>query len=668
MCLVQYRPEIDGLRAVAIVPVILFHTGLEIFSGGFVGVDVFFVISGYLIATIILSELDAGTFSICSFYERRARRILPALLFVMTLCIPAAWFTLTPNDMKDFAQSIFSAATFSSNILFWQESGYFATATELKPLLNMWSLAVEEQYYIIFPIFMIVAWKYFRKFVPVVLALVSVCSFSFSQYAAYSYPEANFYLLPTRIWELLIGVFVALYIERIRLSRGVSSFISYLGIMLILISIFAFNEETPFPSAWTLLPTVGAALVVIGTKIKIPFTVILSSNIAVTIGILSYSLYLWHYPVLVFLRYIQTNNFTIYDITLGLSLTVLLSLFTYKFIEKPLRRKPPNTALMGAFGAFLVAFCFFGVVGHLSNGYAEARYSPEILNTLEKAVEVDPLAAQCQASSGKWLNPADSCVLGTESLSGNATGALVGDSHAGAIAYGLHRELLSSGVKIRHLGYGGCPPAEGLYRVGSAENRRCAEYMRSAFSLVRERDNIKTVILHSRWPLYFWGDRFDNTSGGVELGERAHHAPVSWRNRSFTEAERKNAVLNAYMTTVIELLAAGKKVVLVHAIPEHGWDIPQRALKVIKQNGPRANLTVPLNTYNNRNNTIIAALEGIVNTNLTHIYPSDLYCDEEESLCFGVRGGSVWYRDNNHLNDMGAIGLAKRIVSVIESD
>jgi peptidoglycan/LPS O-acetylase OafA/YrhL len=209
----KYRAEIDGLRALAVLPVILFHAGFELFSGGFVGVDVFFVISGYLITTIIISEMAEGKFSIVNFYERRARRILPALFFVMLMCLPFAWMWLTPNDLKDFGQSLVAVSTFSSNILFWRESGYFDTAAELKPLLHTWSLAVEEQYYILFPIFLMFTWRLGLKWILILLSMVFLVSLGIAQWGAYNSPSAAFFLLPARGWELLVGVFVAFYLK-----------------------------------------------------------------------------------------------------------------------------------------------------------------------------------------------------------------------------------------------------------------------------------------------------------------------------------------------------------------------------------------------------------------------------------------------------------------------
>jgi peptidoglycan/LPS O-acetylase OafA/YrhL len=205
----KYRAEIDGLRALAVLPVILFHAGFEWFSGGFVGVDVFFVISGYLITTIIISEMADGKFSIINFYERRARRILPALFFVMAACLPFAWFWLAPTHLKNFGQSLAAVSTFSSNILFWWESGYFDTAAELKPLLHTWSLAVEEQFYLLFPLLLMITWRLGVRWILTLLALLFLCSLALAHWGAYNYPTASFYMLPTRGWELSLLLFTS---------------------------------------------------------------------------------------------------------------------------------------------------------------------------------------------------------------------------------------------------------------------------------------------------------------------------------------------------------------------------------------------------------------------------------------------------------------------------
>ena len=244
--ILQYRREIDGLRALAVIPVILFHAGFQTFSGGFIGVDVFFVISGYLITSIILAEKQAGVFTLLNFYERRARRILPALFVVMFACLPFAWLWLLPASLKDFSQSLVAVSGFSSNILFWQESGYFTRAAELKPLLHTWSLAVEEQYYILFPLFLLLTWRLGRQWIISLLAIIALISLGAAQWYPFEEQAFRFFMLPTRLWELLVGVFTAFYLTTpgtTNHSQSASQSISCVGLLLITGAVFAFDKQ-----------------------------------------------------------------------------------------------------------------------------------------------------------------------------------------------------------------------------------------------------------------------------------------------------------------------------------------------------------------------------------------------------------------------------------------
>ena len=252
----HYRAEIDGLRALAVIPVILFHAGFSLFGGGFVGVDVFFVISGYLITSILLKELNNNSYSLVNFYQRRARRILPALFFVALACIPFAWFWLPPKDMLDFAQSLAAVSIFSSNLYFLSESNYFDIEVELKPLLHTWSLAVEEQYYVFFPLLLALIWRVRKQAVTPTLLILAGLSLYFAQWTAYNYPKAGFYLLPTRGWELLIGSLVAISAFKGNMPRWIkpqlNGLLSLCGLAFIVIAVFIFDKHTPFPSVYAL--------------------------------------------------------------------------------------------------------------------------------------------------------------------------------------------------------------------------------------------------------------------------------------------------------------------------------------------------------------------------------------------------------------------------------
>ena len=360
----KYRAEIDGLRALAVLPVILFHAGFEWFSGGFVGVDVFFVISGYLITTIIISEMAEGKFSIVNFYERRARRILPALFFVMAACLPFAWLWLVPSDLVEFGHSLIAVSTFSSNFLFWSEAGYFGGPAELKPLLHTWSLAVEEQYYILFPIFIILTWRLGIKWILIILSFIFILSLGVAQWGAYKIPSASFYLLPTRGWELLIGVFIAFYLKYNTYIKSylVNQLLSLLGFSMIIYSIVVFNASTPFPSLYALVPTIGTGLVILCAKPQTTIHKLLSLNFIIGVGLISYSTYLWHQPILAFARHaIEGELHNLIVIMLCIS-SLFFGWFSWRFIERPFRQKSVLQRKF-IFKFSLVGILLFSIIG-----------------------------------------------------------------------------------------------------------------------------------------------------------------------------------------------------------------------------------------------------------------------------------------------------------------
>ena len=335
---IRYRAEIDGLRAIAVLPVILFHAGQPAFAGGYVGVDVFFVISGFLITGILLREHELGTASVAVFYERRARRILPALFAVIVATLPFAWAWMMPHQLEAFARSLIVVPLFVPNVLFWRETSYFAPASELKPLLHTWSLGVEEQFYFIFPLVLPLLLRRGRLSMPI-LALGLVASFVLCEWAARAQPNANFYLLPTRAWELLIGAFAAVWSHRRthELPAAASDTLAAVGLLTVVAATLNYDDATPYPSRWTLLPTIGTALVILGTARQGYTARLLSLPPLVGIGRLSYGIYLWHFPVLAFARLRATAPLTDDQALLLLPLITLLAIASYFVIERPAR-------------------------------------------------------------------------------------------------------------------------------------------------------------------------------------------------------------------------------------------------------------------------------------------------------------------------------------------
>jgi peptidoglycan/LPS O-acetylase OafA/YrhL len=332
----KYRAEIDGLRALAVIPVILFHAGFEIFSGGFVGVDVFFVISGYLITTILIEDIENKRFSIINFYERRARRILPVLFFVMLLSSFFAW-VLLPNEMLyKFGGGLIGVSLFVSNVVFWRQQGYFDETAELNPILHTWSLAVEEQYYVLFPIFLMLTWRFGKNRVFWMIVVLSAISLVLSEWGWRNKPTANFYLLPTRAWELFAGSIAAFIVQRNGVQKNDP--LAFLGLAAIVLSIFFYDESTPFPSVYALVPVLGVVLLILYANKETLTAKLLSTKVFVSIGLVSYSAYLWHQPIFAYMR-VYTNEVTIgyFVASILVIVTFVFSYCSWKFIEAPFR-------------------------------------------------------------------------------------------------------------------------------------------------------------------------------------------------------------------------------------------------------------------------------------------------------------------------------------------
>jgi peptidoglycan/LPS O-acetylase OafA/YrhL len=497
---VKYRREVDGLRAIAIVPVLFFHAGFEWWSGGYVGVDVFFVISGYLITSLIFAERKAGRFSIVSFYERRARRILPALFVVMLACVPPALIWMTPERLENFGQSLVAVSLFANNILLSITSGYFDLAADEKPLLHTWSLAVEEQYYVVFPVLLTACWSLGRRWLVSLIGAIALLSLGLSEWGWRNDPEANFYLVQYRAWELLLGVLVAFAHDsgwQTDLVRpGVRESLAFIGISLVVASVFLFDSQTPFPSLYGLVPTLGTALVLLAADERTWVARALSTRPFVAIGLISYSLYLWHQPLLAFAR-IMSDGVPPKSLMLSLLLVAaVLAVLSWKFVEMPWRNRKFMTrrAVFGIAASVSTVCIAMGLVGHLTHGLANRMptgYMTE-LNYFQSEVK----------EREKWLRtncflPPQIIALAPASLGklnchhidgGDARVLVLGDSHAGDKAMALRL----NGVPADEMTGADCSLAP------SRMTKRC----RKAFDAVLDNhvlSHYDVVLLANRW-------------------------------------------------------------------------------------------------------------------------------------------------------------------------
>lgn len=495
----KYRAEIDGLRALAVVPVILFHAGFEFFSGGFVGVDVFFVISGYLITTILIEDIENKHFSIAKFYERRARRILPALFFVMLVCIPFAWMWMLPNQMKEFSQSLVAVSLFASNILFSRESGYFAAAAEEKPLLHTWSLAVEEQYYVIFPVFLILTWRFGKNRVFWMIVVMAAISLMLSEWGWRNKATENFYLAPTRAWELFAGSIAAFMVQK----RGVKNndLLSAIGLFAVLFSIFIYDETTPFPSVYTLVPVLGAVLLILFADKETLSARLLTNKLFVGIGLISYSAYLWHQPILAFGRIYISDELPMDFRIASIFATVILAYVTWKFVESPFRSKALTTSKI------IFVTSSLGIVFFISFG---TLYVNEYL-PLRK---IDTLAKNIIPTSSRSMQLEDNCFLLSQDISlfasecaapkeGKFNILLIGDSHAAALYPGF--EIISSTINVDLMSAAYCLPIVTKFPSNNSQTAtpRCSTINNQVLEAIRTK-NYDVVILSAY--MYEWGN------------------------------------------------------------------------------------------------------------------------------------------------------------------
>lgn len=638
----KYRAEIDGLRAVAVLPVIFFHAGFELFSGGYVGVDIFFVISGYLITTIILNEMDEGRFSVVNFYERRARRILPALFIVLLCSLPFALLWLTPRDLEDYAQSLIAVVTFSSNILFWRESGYFATASELKPLLHTWSLAVEEQYYIFFPLFLMAVWRFGKKALLSVLVIIFVASIGLALWAVQNEPTAAFFLLPTRGWEILLGAFCAFYL---RDFSGPSSIVfrqimSVAGLLLIAFAVFAFDKHTPVPSLYTLVPTIGTALLILFASQGTIAKKILSASPFVGVGLISYSTYLWHQPLFAFAR-IRFGELISWEIFTVLSLVSLgLGYMSWKFIEKPFRNKRVinRSGIFYASSASILIFAVIGFAGHASDGFKNIKLSSEQIALFDSG-QPSPRRTECHTRGLDYLKPDQSC----EYIRGDKTIAVFGDSHVVELAYALATEIATSDIKVKHLSFSGCFPA--YNRGQSTLDEGCVKWTNEAVPYINKRHDIKTVVLSYRIAAALHGDHaetFPNHKDTVGPLER----DLRWKS---------------YVDVMKSFLAHDKRVILVLQAPE----LPRHIHYLLGKGDSHQDIRgVSRSWWQERMKYVSAHIDEIPDE-VVVIDPSISLCDAD--YCSVARDGVAYYFDNNHLSVAGAKVVVKKIVgSLIE--
>lgn len=604
----KYRPDIDGLRAVAVLSVVLFHSGVAGMSGGYVGVDVFFVISGFLITTIIAREVDDGSFSLRRFYERRIRRIAPALFCVLVVVGVFSYLLLLPSEFRQVPSSITGAVLFGSNIIFYLQSDYFAPAAQTNPLLHTWSLGLEEQYYIFFPLMLMAIARFGPRLrVPAIL-LAAVFSFALCVLITPEHPSAAFYLLPARAWELFVGSLLAVgFFPQVGNQTG-REIIAGTGMFLIVVAVVLFNDQTQFPGYLAMLPVAGSAML-IHSAVGTVTGRLLSTRPVVFIGLISYSLYLWHWPIIVFSRAagLELPPLVITAASLAVASLSLL------YIETPVRKFAWFTSrrlFMGS-GVAAAAILTLGAVMYVQDGFPD-RFSSKVVAFENAAKDISLRRSDCHINLPGYQNR-EACVLGADVP---ATVAVWGDSHGVELSYALGEIGSRQKWSVREHTASACPPSTDF---NSKERPRCAVH--NARVLI---DLLSTPEIHSVIMVLFYG------------------------NAGYEDPAMGKGLLKSAQS----LRAAGKRVILLAPLPKPEENVPLYLARLIQHGAVGPLPEIERKVFDRQVAERAALLRSMRSMGVEIVSPGDLLCDA--AGCELERGGKPLYFDDNHLSMAGA--------------
>lgn len=630
----NFRFDINGLRAYAVALVVLFHFGVAGFSGGFIGVDIFFVISGFLMTKIIVSGLEKNTFNFLKFYISRANRIIPALATLIVGIGIIGWFTLLPQEFRDYAKHSIASLSFLSNIQYFRESGYFDAISHEKLLLHTWSLSVEWQFYIILPIFLYIIYRLSKdiRILKISYIIVFFTSLFLSIYISNDHASASFYLLPTRAWEMMAGGLIYLYFKNLSFKGNSTKIVEVIGFSLIFLSLILFTGKTVWPSYNAILPVFGTFLILLSNNNNSLFT---NNKIAQFLGNTSYSIYLWHWPIVFYLAYLEKSNSSLF-IFLSIILSILLGWLSYRFIENPTRKYLSNKSTLRnyvlTFIYLLIPLSAFGFI-YLKNGIPGRL--PEAIKIIAiKGTERSSSFAKCHVSSGKEL---PECIHGT----GDTKLLVVGDSHAAAMMDAV-TSALPANTSALDWTYSGCPTVENIKKVNSPDFH-CSYAINHFLSKMKEYPDSKILIIN----------RTNSLFHGAPDGDTTMKKPVRYIDKPFNnyDANYHLTMKKAYVETLCKF-AANHSVYVTRPIPEFPVNIPN-ALGHRSMINSDKKITISTDEYFQRSRLAIEAQNEAREKCGVHILDTSKYfCDSK--LCYSDKNGIPLYFDDDHLNKYGA--------------
>lgn len=645
-----YDKNLQGLRALAVILVVLFHTGLPLFSGGFVGVDIFLVLSGYLMTGISFNGKNFNNFAILKFLRNRCIRILPLLIFVSIVTILLYIAIMSWADFLSLLKNITTSLFFISNISYWRYIDYFSGNAFTNPFLHSWSLSLEMQFYVLFALYIYVLKNYEVDKVKRVFFAIIIISLGFSIFAATYFPVASYYLLPGRLWQFFLGGLLCLFadINKSFLSKNISNYFSILGLILIFISFVQFNEETNYPGIWAILPVLGTCLIIYFSSSSNLIEKILGNIYFIKIGTISYGIYLWHQPIMVFIRRLFIGEPNSIVMFCGVLISILLAQVTYTNIENTFRLG------FGRLAGVIKSLLLISLLLAITYTFIASKNPSSVLfdfnkNDVFESAKLHENSGHCNKSENiKQLG----CHFGV--LGGGQSLALVGDSYAINLMHQL--SLFSNKYNIQgvFIGSPGCPPLISAQPVSSSRSDIfCNNLRNNFFRSLKINPSLfpDTFIVFSRWTLLFEKYRYNNSEGGVEFGK-----PWIWKfagnSRDYNELMR-----DEILRSITAILNAGKTVILIYPVPEMGWDVPGILWKHFFWHGhlSYSDGSVSYQKYLYRANNSILALDSIPsNRNLIKVKPHEFLCNAIiENRCLAHFSGVPLYSDNNHLSDYG---------------
>jgi peptidoglycan/LPS O-acetylase OafA/YrhL len=648
-----YRPDIDGLRAIAVLAVVLFHCGVPGFNGGFTGVDIFFVISGFLITGLVKSGIDQKNFSFTEFYERRMRRLAPALALVLLSSFIVAFVYFTQLDFDLFSKSLFATSAFLSNVYFTRVTGgYFAVDSTFKPLLHTWSLAVEEQFYLLYPLFLVFIIRWAKSRLIQIVVVLLLASFAASCVGVVLAPEATFYLLPGRAWELLLGAIVSLAMISLPLDWRMREGLAWLGMACIVIAIGLLSSGSPFPGWNALLPCLGTALVIWANSEETSISRTLSHPSIVFFGLISYSLYLWHWPLITFYRYIINERLTASATVIIIAVSVGLASLSWKYVERPIRRRSNGLSRRNVFvltGCATACLAALGLWGALSGGLPQ-RLSDQVVRYGSGRWDIDIKSRNCMETALSRAFEGNFCTVGGGDDS-SPSFFVWGDSHASALMPAFDEMARQNDVLGWFASHAGCPSLLGIRLLQTPRPQKCEEF-NEAIARAIVKQGIRDVVLVSRWSLYIYGYEEIPDSEKRWLPDPIL-AGVGGGSAVGDSIEAKKKIFEGGVKSTLEFLKThGVRTWIVYEVPLQRVDVPNYLARNALLGNPAEGR---LRSEVLARQEFIRGVFARIGSDLTyHIDPVTVLCPEGEPRCHLEADGRSLYSDYNHVSVYGA--------------